>query len=181
MQRECRESAERVQRKEGEDKKNVVKISLLAALMLDLCGTFKVFRVFRDISTKRLQYEGNWRVSLADARTLFDGVVEHFRSSAQHFRHLRRDSDIVHSQHFENGVVKLQSGLEPNYLMLEKMLSEFTLCSLQPEVHQVAVVSTNFADKILSNKRRRVEVRCRSTLQVSATSNVCERLLEMQG
>ena len=143
---ECREST--VKRGRGQKK---VKIAL-AALMLNLCGTFKVIKVFRDIS-KRLQYEGNWRVSLADARTLFDGVVEHFRSSAQHFRHLRRDSDIVHSQHFENGVVKLQSGLEPNYLMLEKNLL-YAPCSLR--CIKLRLYRQILPTK-LSNKRRRVE------------------------
>ena len=47
----------------------------------------------------------------------------------------------------------------------------------QPQIPQDALTSSNFADNVLANKRRRVESnRYRSTLHFSATSNICERL-----
>ena len=115
---------------------------------------------------------------MADARALFDGLIEHVGSQAVYLGHLRRDSDIVHSKDFESGVVKLQSGLESELSVAERNAVKIFLREDAPSLPETAVVSNDFSDTFLASKRRRVETsRYRFTLHVSATSNICERLL----
>jgi hypothetical protein len=83
----------------------------------------------------------------------------------------------VHSKDFENGVVRLQAGLESKLSQAERNAVKIVLREDAPPLHETAVQSKDFADIFLANKRCRVEAsRYRSTLHVSATSNICERL-----
>jgi hypothetical protein len=73
--------------------------------------------------------------------------------------------------------VKLQAGLESELSQAERNAVRIFLCKDAPPLHETAVQSKDFADIFLANKRCRVEAsRYRSTLHVSATSNICERL-----
>ena len=128
--------------------------------------------------SKKLQGGGANRVSVSDARVLFDGLLEKFHESTSYLGILEATSSIVHSPDFDNAVVKLKSGLEFELTERERQSVEMFLRADAEPLPDSVVSKTNFADDLL-NKRRRLESsrsRYRSTMHVSATSNVCERL-----
>jgi hypothetical protein len=71
-------------------------------------------------------------------------------------------------------IVNLQSGLDSELSQAGRNAVKIFLREDALRLHETAVESNDIADKFLANKRRRVEAsRYRSTLHVSATSNIC--------
>lgn len=125
--------------------------------------------------TVELQREN---LKLAEARDLFDGVIDLFPSMAHH---LGENADIVTDVLFESGILKVQRGKEHlltteekrKLRMFEKTTNDAAAAAPANEEDNLT-----FAQRLL--KRRRTE--CPETLYkedinyVLPTSNICERL-----
>jgi hypothetical protein len=82
-------------------------------------------------ATLYLQKDSN-EVDLYLVRTLFDNLIRKYPSCA---KHLATDSNIVHSKHFEGGVVKLQSNREDDLTLSESVaLSAFLIPNVEEEL-----------------------------------------------
>ena len=121
-------------------------------------------------------------VDLHGVRCLFDGLIEEC-PAAKPF--LKMDAEIVHSKHFESGVIKVQSGNEQTLTRDEKKsLKRFLIdydANNDSDIEEIESDQLSFADSVLERaqaaKRQRIEKSAyRSMKHVSPTSNVCERL-----
>lgn len=74
---------------------------------------------FESVS-KGLQSGGVNRVSYFLARGLFDDLLEKYEIDQRPLPHLYSDGNIVNNKHFENGIYKVQAGLEHQLTNLEK-------------------------------------------------------------
>jgi hypothetical protein len=97
--------------------------------------------------------------------------------------HLKSDSDIVNNPNFENGIIKIQSGMEADLTREEiTAVKVFKKPDYLPR-NQVAGspeptgYASSIRDSLRAEKRQRTETsQYRKTLHVSTTSNICERL-----
>jgi hypothetical protein len=135
--------------------------------------------------SKALQGGGNKRISLYGARALFDKLISDFPGKP--LTHIRVNASIVNNRHFENGIVKLQGGKESELNPQEKAAVKIFLVE-ETGTEPPEVVDEDddagYAERILNaaevNKRARVsKSKYRSTLHVSSTSNLCERLFSV--
>ena len=112
-------------------------------------------------------------------RVLFDRLLAANPVEAPFMTQLLPNSPLVQCKDFENGIVKLQSDAESFLTPSEKDAVRKYLKSEDPEAVTAPAEVSSFAVDALTTdlKRRRGEKsKYRSTLHVSATSNVCERL-----
>ena len=97
--------------------------------------------------------------------------------------HLKVDSSIINNPHFENGIIKIQSGKEADLTDSEiTAVKIFKKPDSIPRNHAAGSPEpTGYASSIReilrAEKRQRIETSdYRRTLHVSTTSNICERL-----
>jgi len=67
-----------------------------------------------------MQQGGDQRCSRAQARNHFDLLIAAYSTDDRELIHLSENAAIVNNRHFENGVVKLQSGKESLLTNAEK-------------------------------------------------------------
>jgi len=123
------------------------------------------------------------RVSLRGARRLFDALIAIEPDAAQH---LAADSGIVHSPHFESGIVKIQAHEEEMLTEAEKeavKMFEFRDDEVEDNKDEKDDTSVDFVQRVLkadaeqARKRARIlTTKYRCTEHVSSTSNTVERL-----
>ena len=98
--------------------------------------------------------------------------------------HIKPDSDVVHSPDFENGIVKIQGGVEDALTDAEKRaVKGFLIEDEQIEDEDAQSEDLGFADQLLasSSSRKRARARAmtsayRDTRHVHPTTNALERL-----
>ena len=147
-------------------------------------------------------------VSMEGVRALFDGLIDKFAQRDQvsvsltlslilHMTlslsqpliqaigsHIKPDSDVVHSPDFENGIVKIQGGVEDALTDAEKRaVKGFLIEDEQIEDEDAQSEDLGFADQPLasSSSRKRARARAmtsayRDTRHVHPTTNALERL-----
>ena len=126
-----------------------------------------------------LQRGGDNRLSLAQVRDLFDKLIEAFPETAGR---LGPASTIVQSPHFENAVVKVQSGQEGCLSRLEKEKIKRFLQSTSVDEDDSSSDNdndTNWADKVIAQEAKRRKVlksKYRPMHHIASTSNIVERL-----
>ena len=126
-----------------------------------------------------IQTGGKDRPNLHHVRVLFDRLLAANPVEAPFMTQLLPNSPLVQCKDFENGIVKLQSDAESFLTPSEKDAVRKYLKSEDPEAVTAPAEVSSFAVDALTTdlKRRRCEKsKYRSTLHVSATLNVCERL-----
>ena len=151
---------------------------------------------------------GKAMVSMEGVRALFDGLIDKFAQRDQvsvsltlslilHMTlslsqpliqeigsHIKPDSDVVHSPDFENGIVKIQGGVEDALTDAEKRaVKGFLIEDEQIEDEDAQSEDLGFADQLLasSSSRKRARARAmtsayRDTRHVHPTTNALERL-----
>ena len=139
-------------------------------------------------------------VSMEGVRALFDGLIDKFAQRDQVSvsltlslsqpliqaigSHIKPDSDVVHSPDFENGIVKIQGGVEDALTDAEKRaVKGFLIEDEQIEDEDAQSEDLGFADQLLasSSSRKRARARAmtsayRDTRHVHPTTNALERL-----
>ena len=86
---------------------------------------------FESVS-QALQRDGDRMVSKMGARAMFGSLIAHFenrRVAPYEFTYITPDATIVHTKHFENGIVKLQEGKEQTLTTAEKTAVKIYLTS----------------------------------------------------
>ena len=123
-----------------------------------------------------LQHEDPLKCPLHLARATFDALIADYPSLAHH---LGKDASIVHSKHFESGVIKLQKGEEKQLSRLEKdALSVFKVdvtstTSASDDIHPL----NSYVDKVIHNQPKQLKTsNYRSVNHVCSTSCICERV-----
>lgn len=164
----------------------ILKIDLdeLQALLLTDDEDAELKRLMKTLDklksvTKALQHQG---MTLADARTLLDGVIESFPSL--HSR-LSTSSNLVDNLHFEAAIIKIQRGHERN-------LSFGELKAVQ-HLHRLESIGfeeplekpeLSFAQQLLKPCRRNTASEKSKYLDlrfILASSNICERVFSAAG
>ena len=121
---------------------------------------------------------------------MFDDVIRRVKSlpsddpfAGAVLSHLKSDSTIVNNPHFENEVIKIQSGKEYEHTRAEATAVEvFKKPETPPRSQAIgspepAGYASSIRDTLRAEKRQRTEAsQYRKTLHVSTTSNICERL-----
>ena len=137
---------------------------------------------FESVS-KGLQFSGKQRVNRYAARNLFDDLLNDYETDERQLPHLHKNGAIVNNRHFENGIVKIQGGIEHELSPAEKLAVKIFLkpVAIGEPLPPVVPVAQSFFQRSVNNslesKRARIEIsKYRSTEHVSTTSNVCERL-----
>jgi len=105
-----------------------------------------------------LQRGGDNRLSLAQVRGLFDKLIETFPETAGR---LGPACTIVQSSHFENAVVKVQSGQEGSLSRLEKEKIKRFLQSTALDEEDTSSDNdkdANWADKVIAQEAKRRKV-----------------------
>lgn len=131
-----------------------------------------------DSVTKELQRSN---ISLAEARVLFDGVIEKYPNSK---RRLGPDSNIIENKRFESAIVKIQQNREEELTLAEKRAVAHLKKEEGQSSSEVPQESLSFAQRLL--KKRRVDNQKSSDGYVDMrfilpTSNLCERLFSIAG
>jgi hypothetical protein len=141
---------------------------------------------FIQSATVNLQKDSPAVINVSFARALFDVIME---KHPETHRHLSKHAAVVSSPQFENGVCKLQLGLESELTEAEKeAVRIFKVSHEQQEINeqdmsQTASSSISLEEEITlaiqKRKRQRLSTSngtYRSVLHVSVTSNKVERL-----
>ena len=102
-----------------------------------------------DSGTKQLQSEN---VTIAEARGLFDAVMEKHPSTSSR---LRPDADIVSDTAFESAIIKIQGGNENKLRVSEKKAVSHLLKQRSAEETGSSTATLSFAEQVL--KRMRTE------------------------
>lgn len=135
--------------------------------------------------SKILQGGGDNRVSVGEVRALFDRLVGEFDLDYQ-LSHIRKDATIINNKHFENGIAKIQDGLETTLSAAEKAAVKIFLKPVDPAAGggaasaPAAASELSYAQAALNShrdaKRARLSTsKYRSTEHVASTSNIVER------
>lgn len=135
--------------------------------------------LFEDLDsvTKSLQRSN---ITCSQVRTLFDGVVSEYPSTASRLSSTAR---IVHSLLFESAIVKLQ---EQRFAELSSQETS-AVAALKKQhttngTNSEDVRSYSFAERLLKRRRTEtVEQNYLDTRFLTPTSNVCERLFSKAG
>ena len=149
---------------------------------------------FESVS-KALQGGGDKRTSRAQARKLFDDLIDAHSTDDRELIHLSEDAAIVNNRHFENGVVKLQSGKESSLTYTEKAAIKMFLKPVPvvqgggrvapipaPHIPAPAAPSPlSFAERSRlafeeEKDSREAVSKYESTEHCGADNNICERL-----
>ena len=126
-------------------------------------------------------------VSMEGVRALFDGLIDKFAQRDQvsvsltlslilHMTlslsqpliqaigsHIKPDSDVVHSPDFENGIVKIQGGVEDALTDAEKRaVKGFLIEDEQIEDEDAQSEDLGFADQLLASSSSRKRARARA-------------------
>jgi hypothetical protein len=133
---------------------------------------------------KGLQGGGVNRVSRYEARKSFNDLLNTHERQNHLIPHLHKNGTIVNNPDFENGIVKIQAGVETDLNDYEKEAVKIFLKPVTEapvRVDPVTPIPTSFfqrsVERANSEKRQRLsDSSYRSTEHVSATSNIAERL-----
>jgi hypothetical protein len=157
-------------------------------VLVDLLPTFRELRELKSAledltefekTTKTLQHEDR---TMLEVRNIFDAMlgVENFKGM-KHY--ISNAGGIVHSNHFENGLVKLQSGDSDQLTDREKRaMSPFlkvNSANYQAEEEALPAQSMSIAERALAgtkNKKRKVVSDYVDVERIPPTSNIVERL-----
>jgi hypothetical protein len=138
----------------------------------------KVMSELKDLESVTLSLQDP-KMTLSDVRLLFDEVLYRFPSMVGY---LSKDATIVHSYHFENGIVKVLDDKEDQLVEKEKSDLECFLVSNTTtisEENRSPCHTLSFAQNILF-KRQKLSNSHQSLFCnlkfVSPTSNIVERL-----
>jgi hypothetical protein len=137
----------------------------------------EAFKMFESVS-QALQSGGTERKTLAQSALLFEGLIRDFsRHPIEEFRstlpQLASDAPIINNPDFENGIIKIQDGLESQLTPDEQhAVQRF----LKPVVLEDAdeIENLTYAERILNQKRQRTSA-YRCTNHILPDSNICER------
>jgi hypothetical protein len=133
--------------------------------------------------SKVLQGGGDNRLSVGEVRALFDGLVDEFDLEYK-LSHIRKDAAIINNKHFENGIAKIQDGLETALSAAEKVAVKIFLKPADPAAGGGAAPAPapelSYAQAALNShrdaKRARLSTsKYRNTEHVASTSNIVER------
>jgi hypothetical protein len=132
---------------------------------------------FESVS-KALQKSGDKRLNVYQSRVLLDKLITDYGNEFP-LTSLRKDARIVQNKHFENGIYKIQGGLESTLTRAEEKAVEIFQKPNAQEIEQ-RNDEENYADAILQEaaamKRRRTSAsKYRCTNHVSPTTNIVER------
>jgi hypothetical protein len=118
--------------------------------------------------TMQLQKDG---ITMHEVRVLFDAIIEEHPNLSHH---LSSNADIVHSPHFESGLVKVtRDGDNCNLSRLEKLALE--RLKIDRAINPSPQKDMSFAERAL--KRFRVQERLYQDISfICPTSNIVERL-----
>ena len=144
------------------------------ARMLEYTGKLAKF----ESVSKALQKSGDKRLNVYQSRVLLNKIVTDYCNEFP-LTSLRKDARIVQNKHFENGIFKIQGGLESTLNRAEEKAVEIFL-KPSAEVAEQRNDEENYADTILQEaaalKRRRTSAsKYRCTSHVSPTTNIVER------
>ena len=121
----------------------------------------------------------NSNLCIAQARTLFDGVVEKFPETATR---LSSTADIVHKLMLELVLVNIQNGMQEELAEEENLVVKFLLRSI-PISNYIQdskdIESSSFAERLL--KRRKLDdwkPMHIDTRFIIATTNIAERFFQ---
>jgi len=118
-------------------------------------------------------------IDLADARALFDAVLEKFPVMTQY---LAPAADIVNNPNFENAIVKV---LNDDIWSMNRTEEKVVECFLKSKIQVEEKVTLKeekdtFADEVLERKRRRMTYSCAPSYEslkfIPPTTNCIERV-----
>jgi len=141
----------------------------------------EILKKFESVS-KVLQRGGDRRVSVFIVRALFDKLISDFPSTP--LTHIQKNADIIENKAFENGICKIQGGIEQSLTREEKAAVAIFLRNdaTNDDDDDVAAASETegYGEDILrsaeKSKRARVLTsKYRSTAHVASNSNIVER------
>jgi len=153
-----------------------------------LSTLLQVLQDFESVS-QALQRGGDKTLNLYESRRLFDRLIEKYGTRFE-LSQLQHDSSLVCSAAFENGIIKIQRGLD-NHNKLnngEKNAVSRYLCVSggdDNDENNSEEEALGFADSALADahreKRRKVDSRNNyvATGHVLSQSNLCERLFSL--
>jgi hypothetical protein len=136
--------------------------------------------------SKKLQGSGVNSLTLYEARKLFDRLLDDFGNKYP-LSQLKATSPLVNNPHFENGIIKIQSGSEDRLTRAEKEAVSMYLKPALGAAHaeekegEPPAQEEAYADRVLTaaqqDKRQRTDTtKYRTTIHVLPQSNLCERL-----
>ena len=135
---------------------------------------------FESVS-KKLQGSGENRMTVFKAREILDVLIRDHGDEFQ-LTAIKRDAAIIQNKHFENGIFKIQAGLESQMDGREKNAVKIFLKTpagvvpAQPVPDEDEDYATRALRIAEDQKRRRISAsKYRSTNHVSPTTNVVER------
>jgi hypothetical protein len=141
----------------------------------------EILKKFVSVS-KVLQRSGDRRVSVFIVRALFDKLISDFPSTP--LSHIQKNADIIENKAFENGICKIQGGIEQSLTREEKAAVAIFLRNdaTNDDDDDVAAASETegYGEDILrsaeKSKRARVLTsKYRSTVHAASSSNTVER------
>lgn len=139
---------------------------------------------FESVS-QALQRDGDRMINKMGARSMFNKLIKYFEARepvAYDCSYIIPDAEIVHSKHFENGIVKIQEGKEQLLTPLEKRsVKIFRICANEEIEGQANEEEVGFADEALHEAESRKKARLskseyRSTEHCHSTTDCVERL-----
>ena len=139
-----------------------------------------ILKKFESVS-KVLQRGGERRVSVFMVRALFDKLISDFPGAP--LLHIQRNADIIENKSFENGICKIQGGLEQTLTRDEKAAVAIFLrndATNNDDAADAAIETEGYGEDILKSaekiKRARISTsKYRSTMHVASNSNIVER------
>jgi hypothetical protein len=125
-------------------------------------------------------------LTLYEARKLFDRLLDDFGNKYP-LSQLKATSPLVNNPHFENGIIKIQSGSEDRLTRAEKEAVSMYLKPALGAAHaeekegEPPAQEEAYADRVLTaaqqDKRQRTDTtKYRTTIHVLPQSNLCELL-----
>jgi hypothetical protein len=137
----------------------------------------------QDVTVIMLQGANCREYNLSTSRTFFDTILEHYQNPECLTEYLFPEANIIHSKHFENGVVKI---MRDNANLLTRQEENAVTGLKKPEPDVIVAeeddVNLTLAQKTLKRakheqERKRVVTDPYGDLSwIPHTSNVCERL-----
>jgi len=96
---------------------------------------------------KVLQRGGDNCFSCYESRSLFDKLLENHETADQPLTHLHKNGRVVNNKDFENGIVKIQGGLEHTLTPAEKHAVK-NLKNLSLEVASVQIQESHILGRM---------------------------------
>ncbi|OWZ15590.1 hypothetical protein PHMEG_00010740 [Phytophthora megakarya] len=157
----------------------------LASLLPTPREKIKIKALFEDLKkfqSVNMELQHSNGVQLKDVRILFDKLLETFETEGNCSKHLTTTAKVVTSPSFENGIVKIQSGLECELTALEKRaMTVFERPATKPSMGSNQPNQLSFAQAALQEKQVVSESKYVNFAWIPPTSDDVERLFSQAG